>query len=199
MKVIISIYKAFLYLELKKQIYMVAIKDSQIHMVQELSEIEKLIFGTNGLKVFNVTKDKECCDYLGYNFQIGNQQIKFRKAKLTPKKIGQFVTLWKRNLIGQTVPFDMDDDFDFYIIMASNAHQAGFFLFPKEILARMGIVSAYEREGKRGFRIYPEWDVPVSSQGLRTKRWQAEYFIELNNEKKTIEKLQRIFTVKYFC
>jgi len=166
-------------------------------MVEEIVEIESLIFRTYGSRIVNVIKDKECIDYLGYNFQLGNQQVKFRKAKLTPKKIGQFVTLWKRNDDGQTVPFSVDNDFDFYIIMTTNAHQSGFFVFPKEILAGMGILSAYNREGKRGFRVYPEWDVPVSNQGLRTKKWQGEYFIEINNEKKTIEKLQKIFTLIY--
>ncbi|WP_367113644.1 MepB family protein [uncultured Sphingobacterium sp.] len=29
----------------------------------------------------------------GYNFNVGTLKIKYRKAKITPKKIGQFVTL----------------------------------------------------------------------------------------------------------
>ncbi len=161
-------------------------------MIQEISEIEKLIFEINGFTITNLAIDKECSEYFGYNFQLGNQHIKFRKAKLTPKKIGQFVTLWKRNLNGQTAPYGMDDDFDFHIIMAKNTHQSGFFVFPKEILARMGILTTHHREGKRGFRVYPKWDFPLSSQGVRTKKWQEEYFIDLNDEDKTMKKLQRI-------
>ena len=148
-------------------------------MIQEWSTLEKFIFDTNGGKLLNIEEDKECREYLGYNFQLGNQQVKFRKAKVTPKKIGQFVTLWKRNLVGQTVPFDIEDGFDSYIIMASDAHRTGFFVFPKAILVRMGILSSKDSAGKRGFRLYPRWDTPVNSQAMRTQKWQDEYFIDI--------------------
>lgn len=161
-------------------------------MVDDMVEIELLLFKTFGFRIVNVTQEKDCHEYLGHNFQLGNQHVKFRKAKLTPKKIGQFVTLWKRDLNGQTVPYGMDDDFDFHIIMTKNAHQSGCFIFPKEILARMGILTTYDREGKRGFRVYPEWDFPLSSQGMSSKKWQLEYFIDLNDEEKTRGKLKRI-------
>ena len=158
-------------------------------MIQELNTLEKLIFDANGGGLVNIKEDEECRDYAGYNFQIGSHHVKFRKAKVTPKKIGQFVTLWKRNLTGQTVPFDMEDEFNYYIIMASDAHRTGFFVFPKQILVSMGILSSLNSAGKRGFRIYPEWDNPVSSQALRTKKWQNEYFINLNKEQEAKEKL----------
>jgi hypothetical protein len=170
---------------------------SLINMLEEIKKIESLIFKASKFGIVNMTKDKECRDYFGCNFQLGSQHIKFRKAKLTPKKIGQFVTLWKRNYHGQTVPYDLDDDFNFHIILAEFAHQSGFFVFPKEILARMGILTSCDRDGKRGFRVYPEWDVPITSQGTKTKEWQQQYFIEINDEKNTIEKLQRILMPIY--
>jgi hypothetical protein len=163
-------------------------------MFEEINKIESPIFKTFGSRIVNVTEDKECPNYYGCTFQLGSQQIKFRKAKSTPKKIGQFVTLWKRGPNGRTVPYDLDDDFDFYIILSEYGHQCGFFVFPKEILARMGILTSDVRKGKRGFRLYPEWNVPVNNQSLRTKKWQKEYFIEIDNEEKTIEKLQKMFT-----
>ena len=166
-------------------------------MLEEIIKIESLIFRSYGFRIVNVTEDKECRDYYGFNFRLGSQHIKFRKAKLTPKKIGQFVTLWKRDLNGRTMPYDLDDEFDFHIILTEYAHQHGYFVFPKEILARMGILTSCLREGKRGFRVYPEWDVPINSQCLKTKEWQKEYFIEIHNEEKAIEKLQRIFTEIY--
>lgn len=166
-------------------------------MVEEIVKIESLLLQTYGFKIVNVTKDKECCDYFGCNFLVGSKRIEFRKAKQTPKKTGQFVTLWKRDVNGRTVPYNLDDAFDFHIILTEYAHHSGFFIFPKEILARMGILTSYFREGKRGFRVYPEWDLPISSQSIETKKWQKEYFIEMNNEEKTIEKLQKIFTSIY--
>jgi hypothetical protein len=161
-------------------------------MIEEMLEFESLLLKINGFKIVKVIKDLECPDYSGYNFELEKQRLKFRKAKVTPKKVGQFVTLWKRDLSGQTVPYGIDDGFDFHIIMIVNAPQIGFFVFPKEILASMGILSAYGREGKRGFRVYPEWDVPLSNQGLRTKGWMSEYFIDINDEEKAIERLRKI-------
>jgi hypothetical protein len=158
-------------------------------MIKELSTLEKFIFDTNGSHLVNIHEDKECREYLGYNFQLKSQPIKFRKAKITPKKIGRFVTLWKRNLIGQTIPFDIEDDFDFYIIMTSDAHLTGIFIFPKAVLATMGILSSSHGAGKRGFRLYPGWDIPVSSQALKTQKWQNEYFIDINKDQIVKEKL----------
>lgn len=166
-------------------------------MVEEIIKIEQLIFRTSKFRIVNLTQDNECREYFGFNFQLGSQQIKFRKAKLTPKKIGQFVTLWKRNLKGQTVPYNLDDGFEFYIILTEFAHKSGFFIFPKEVLARMGILTSSHGDGKRGFRVYPEWDVPNTRQGTRTKEWQGEYFIEINDEENTIEKLQSILMPIY--
>jgi hypothetical protein len=161
-------------------------------MVDEMQEFESLMLKINGFRISNVSKDKECLDYSGYNFRLGNHHIKFRKAKVTPKKVGQFVTLWKRDLNGQTVPYGIDDGFDFHIIMTANTHELGFFIFPKEILASMGILSTYDIGGKRGFRVYPEWDAPLSSQGLRTKGWMSEYFIDITDEDMAIKRLQKI-------
>ncbi len=166
-------------------------------MFEELIKIESLIFKTFGSEIVNAKEDKACPDYFGCSFQIGGKHVKFRKAKITPKKIGQFVTLWKRDPMGRTLPYDLDDDFDFYIILSERAPQCGFFVFPKKILARMGILTAEAREGKRGFRVYSDWDVPVNRQGLSTKKWQNEFFVELYEEEKTIEKLQKICSAAY--
>lgn len=166
-------------------------------MVEEIVKIESLTLRAYGFGITKATKDQECNAYFGCNFLLGSKHIKFRKAKLTPKKSGQFVTLWKRDAKGKTVPYELDDDFEFYIILTEYAHHSGFFVFPKEILASMGILTSCVRAGKRGFRVYPEWDVPTSSQGIKTKKWQTEYFIEINKEKKTEDKLQKIFLALY--
>jgi hypothetical protein len=125
-------------------------------MFEALNKIEELICKIYGSGIVNVTEDKECPDYFGCKFQLGSQHVKFRKSRVTPKKIGQFVTLWKRDRNGQPVPYDLGDDFDFYIILSEHTHQSGLFIFPKELLARMGILTSEVREGKRGFRIYPD-------------------------------------------
>lgn len=142
------------------------------------SPLEKLLPLFN-LPITNTQKDLECEEYLGYNFDLGTNKVKFRKAKITPKKIGQFVTLWRRNADGITEPFNVNNDFDFYIIYIEKDEQQGFFLFPKLVLGEKQILTKGTTEGKRGFRVYPNWDIPESKQAEKTKAWQVEFFVDL--------------------
>ncbi|HEX7754858.1 MAG TPA: MepB family protein [Niabella sp.] len=77
-------------------------------------------------------------------------EYKFREAKSTPKKNGQFVTLWKRNNNNQTAPFHVTDDLDFYMIAARKEHLSGFFLFPKLVLSEHQILTSGDQQRKRG-------------------------------------------------
>lgn len=147
-------------------------------MIPELSHIENNILKDIGLAITNIEKDKEADEYLGCNFQIQHLHIKFRKAKITPKKIGQFVTLWKRDTNSKTIPYDASDPFDFYIIATSKDHKCGFFLFPKIVLIKNKILTSTQG-GKRGFRLYPNWDVPTNKLALATQKQQIPYFIDI--------------------
>nr|WP_314492715.1 MepB family protein [uncultured Chryseobacterium sp.] len=61
-----------------------------------------------------IGQDPESTEYHGHHFQAGQLRFQFRKAKITPKKIGQFVTLWNRNPENnKTEPFTDEDPFDF--------------------------------------------------------------------------------------
>lgn len=146
---------------------------------EELKLIEDLIFKTNNQKIKALTKDLECEEYFGFNFQIDKLNIKFRKAKITPKKVGLFVTLWKRNIENKTEPFNENDNFDFYIITTKQQDNFGVFIFSKKILIEKQILSSQNKEGKRGFRVYPSWTKTENKQAEKTKNWQTKYFIEL--------------------
>lgn len=148
-------------------------------MNEALKPIANWLSNTKGLPVENIQEDAECAEYSGYNFEVGDLKIKFRNAKITPKKVGQFVTLWKRNPLGQTEPFNIKDDFCFYIIATQKDNKTGFFFFPKQALRELGILTSSHHEGKRGFRVYPIWDIPSNKQAERTKIWQNDYFIDL--------------------
>lgn len=120
-------------------------------MIKELQQLNDLFLKGLNLQLSEITPDLECEEYSGFNFKINQTKFKFRKSKLTPKKIGQFVTFWKRNLDGKTVPFDVYDDFDFYIISIEESDNSGFFMFPKIILEKENLISSGEKTGKRGF------------------------------------------------
>lgn len=151
-------------------------------LIEELKKIEDTLFKVTNHTINNVLKELECEDYQGYNFQLGSLKIKYRKAKITPKKVGLFVTLWKRNEHNETIPFHIDDQFDFYLIVCEQDHQFGFFLFPKQLLSDKKIVSSHFYEGKRGFRIYPDWCETENKQATKTKDWQKDYFINFSNQ-----------------
>lgn len=151
-------------------------------MIQELISIQNSVFSELNYTISNLYPDLECEEYLGYNFQLNHYHIKFRKSKITPKKIGQFVTLWKRNPDSkQTEPFSNSDPFDFFIIYAELDNRSGFFFFPKTTLAHQYILTLAQKEGKRGFRVYPDWDIPQNKQAEKTKNWQGKFFIDLSS------------------
>ena len=61
-------------------------------------------------------------------------------------------------------------------------NQLGQFVFPKSVLIAKGIISTTTKEGKRGFRVYPSWDVAKSKQAIKTQQWQLDYFWILNED-----------------
>lgn len=155
-------------------------------MIKELQLLNDLILKRLNLQLSEITPDLECEEYFGFNFKINETQIKFRKSKLTPKKIGQFLTFWKRDMDGKTVPFYINDDFDFYIISIEENENSGFFIFPKRVLEKENLISSENKTGKRGFRVYADWHFPNSKQAEKTKLWQTQYFIDYSDSEDSI-------------
>ncbi|NIJ43738.1 hypothetical protein FHR24_000177 [Wenyingzhuangia heitensis] len=144
-----------------------------------LCKIKLKVFDACGLKFDNFFEEKESKEYKASQFTLESRIIKYRTAKKTPKKIGQFVTFYKRNLRGVIEPFYEEDTVDFYFVSVENQEQLGFFMFPKSELIKRGIISTKLREGKRAFRVYSLWDLPTSKQAMATQKWQSNYFYEV--------------------
>ena len=147
-----------------------------------VSETKRQVFDKLGFELKNLCEEKESAAYSAYTFELDHRKIIFRNAKTTPKKIGQFVTLWKRNPNGITEPLALSDDFDFAIINAYFENHHGQFVFPKSVLLEQGIISDNQKQGKRGFRVYPIWDKATNSQASKTQQWQLQYFLEITPE-----------------
>lgn len=124
-----------------------------------------------------VSKSYDAC-----SFQLNGKRVIYRASKLTPKKTGQFVAIWKRNEQGITAPFDASDDFDFMVIAALSAERVGQFVFPKAVLIKQGVISLNHAGGKRGMRVYPFWDIVTSKQARKTQLWQGEWFLEVTHD-----------------
>lgn len=145
---------------------------------QKLEETSKLVFEKLALKIQNLNIEKESQDYFAAQFELNDLKIIFREAKITPTKIGQFVTLWKRINEKPIQPFSISDDFDFVIINTKTAFNFGQFVFPKSILEQKGYLQSHSKKGKLGFRVYPLWDKTENKQAQQTQKWQLDYFIE---------------------
>jgi hypothetical protein len=128
-------------------------------------------------------KETESAEYSACNFKLHGLKIKFRNARITPTKIGQFVTLWKRKGDGPIQPFDSSDPIDLFIVSVRSGKHLGQFIFPKSVLTYQGILSTKKKEGKRAMRVYPPWDITTSKQAQKTQQWQLEYFLEIPPKK----------------
>ena len=144
-----------------------------------LLETKKLFFKKCEFEVLNIEIEKESSDYCALRFEIDSQKILFRQAKITPTKIGQFVTLWKRNIEKNVIePFEVSDKIDLFVINVKTEIRFGQFVFPKSILIEKGIVTD-KKEGKLAIRVYPSWDVAENKQAIKTQKWQLDYFLEI--------------------
>lgn len=145
----------------------------------DLSKAYELLYQPCKLFISKLEKEAESHDYSAYIFTLNNHQIIFRTAKITPKKVGQFVTFWKRLKTEPIAPYDISDSFDFLIINVCMEQNSGQFIFPKKILQEKGVLSKNGLGGKRALRVYPPWDLVESTQAKKTQNWQLNYFVEI--------------------
>ncbi len=145
----------------------------------DLQLIQKHIFEANGLKCSDVSIETESVEYQACSFKVAGRSILYRKAKITPTKNGQFVTLWKRNSKGPIRPYEGSDKIDFVFVVVKSHSNFGLFIFPKEALIQHAIFSDHDMGGKRAIRVYPPWDKPASQQAEKTQQWQLDYFLDI--------------------
>ena len=166
---------------------------------ENLIETTELVFDICGFRLGNLKLEKESLAYSACQFELDGTSVLFRLAKITPTKIGQFVTFWKRSKKGTTAPYEVADAIDFFIINAKNKNEFGQFIFPQLVLAEKGIISTHLQEGKRGMRVYPPWDIPSSKQAQKTQQWQLPYFLEIPiNQPLDLEKAKNLYRLKAY-
>lgn len=136
----------------------------------------KLFYTPKNITIQNYQEEKEAVEYNGCSFTINDELIHFRTGKITPTKIGQFVSFWKRNAQDIIIPHDTEDQFKNLIVFVQNKTQTGVFIFPKEALIKYDFISTNHQGGKRGFRLYPAWDKTENTQAKKSQTWQLNYF-----------------------
>ncbi len=139
---------------------------------------------SKSLTLKNLVKGEESEEYGACQFEIScaesscvnHKRVLFRTGKITPTKIGLFVTLWKRIGNGPILPYDTEDPFDLFIVSVRTPEHFGQFVFPKTILYEKGILSKEGIGGKRAMRVYPPWDITDNPQAKKTQKWQIVHF-----------------------
>lgn len=155
---------------------------------------QKMVYQSAGLVCSNMAIEEESQEYGACRFTMNDLQIQFRVAKITPTKIGQFVTFWKRSASGPIAPFDMQNLVDLFVVsVRSKSGQFGQFVFPKSVLCQQGFVSKNDVGGKRAMRVYPPWDKPDSKQALTTQKWQLNYFVQIDASNLDVVRIRELF------
>jgi len=144
---------------------------------------QELLFTPAKLNVRDIVVEQEGQEYEACHFRLEDKTIQFRASKITPTKVGQFVTFWKRSKDGITMPHETSDQFDFLIVSATCKDKVGLFILSKKALRQHDIISKSGVGGKRGFRVYPAWDITNNPQAIKSQKWQLNYFMQLQTDR----------------
>ena len=167
------------------------------HAVIEL--INELIYHPNHLIMDLTREEPQNSGYAAGEFTLSSQAatrtIRFRVAKTTPTKIGQFVTFWEKDSSGINQPFQYDESPNLLVVTTfKDKNTFGQFVFPKNTLLKKGILKSDSIKGKMGVRVYPSWETPTSRTAIKTQEWQLKYFFEVNeNAYLPIEKIIALY------
>ncbi|MGV8830519.1 MAG: MepB family protein [Devosia sp.] len=140
-------------------------------------------------------QEAESSEYDAMRLRLNGAIVVYRTAKVTPTKIGQFVTIWKRpHPAGPIAPLDSSDGVALVIVRVSDGLQAGQFVFDRATLLRRGVMSKAGVGGKRAIRVYPPWSLPVAPQAILTQQWQLQHFLPLGGDH-AVAKARQLFAV----
>ena len=161
----------------------------------DLKAAQALLYDFISVRISNISERKESVEYGAGCYQINGRNAVIRSAKITPKKIGQFVAIWQRNEHGITVAYNSQDDLDLMIINCRNRDLFGQFIFPKAALVKHTIIIDDHKKGKNGMRVYPKWDKPLNAQAIKTQKWQLDYFLDLTSNNIDLERAKTLYSI----
>ncbi|WP_142311865.1 MepB family protein [Bacillus wiedmannii] len=160
-----------------------------------IQNLNNIIYKPNNLLIANLKEEKQNAEYAGYLFHLNHNSIRFRVSKITPNKIGQFVSFWEKDDNMQNQAFSYEAAPDLLVITCIDDNKLGQFIFPKEILLKEKILKTQSQKGKMAMRVYPIWDTPVSNQAKKSQMWQLQYFVDISDHNNLpIDKLLHLYS-----
>ncbi|MHA0858080.1 MepB family protein [Paenibacillus sp. CMAA1364] len=147
-----------------------------------LTYVNENFYKPSNLKIENIQEEIQNEKYGAGIFRINSKTVRFRVARITPKKKGQFIACWEKDSDNNNQAYSYENTTDLLVVntFGSN-HDVGQFIFPKEILLKHNILKTDTSKGKMALRVYPSWDTLSSKQAIATQSWQSPYFINLNH------------------
>ncbi|GGQ21231.1 MepB family protein [Streptomyces roseolilacinus] len=149
----------------------------------DLLAAKTLVYDPCGFTCSQPAPEPESAAYAAHAFTLDGLAVRFRAARTTPTKVGQFVTVWKRSPCGPIRPFDATDPVDLLVVSTRDHHHFGQFVFPMDALRHHGVASADGSGGKRAFRVYPPWVTTTNRQAGTAQAWQLDYFLHLPQDR----------------
>lgn len=160
-----------------------------------IRKLNNIIYKPNKLIITNLKEEKQNAEYAGCLFHLNHKSIRFRISKITPNKIGQFVSFWEKDDNMQNQAFSYDAAPGLLVITCIDDNKLGQFIFPKEILLKEKILKTQSQIGKMAMRVYPIWDTPESNQAKKSQMWQLQYFVDLSDHNNLpIDKLLHLYS-----
>ncbi|GAA0274914.1 hypothetical protein GCM10010302_10680 [Streptomyces polychromogenes] len=150
---------------------------------RDLLAAKALVYDPCGFTCSQPAPEAESAAYAAHAFTLDGLAIRFRAAKTTPTKVGQFVTVWKRSPGGPIQPFDAADPVDLVVVSTRDHQHFGQFVLPMDALCRHGVASTDGSGGKRAFRVYPPWVTTTNRQAGTAQAWQLDYFLHLPHDR----------------
>ncbi|MEQ7805617.1 mep operon protein MepB [Priestia megaterium] len=148
---------------------------------EALTYVNENFYKPNHFAIKAIREEAQNSDYGAGIFQLNSKSIRFRVAKTTSNKVGQFVSFWEKDAAHKNQAFSYGKATDLLVINTfTSTNRFGQFIFPKEVLLKRKILKTATTKGKMALRVYPIWDKPTSKQAMETQKWQLEYFVEPN-------------------
>ncbi|PFL03814.1 mep operon protein MepB [Priestia megaterium] len=149
---------------------------------EALTYVNENFYEPNHFVIKAIREETQNSAYGAGIFQLNSKSVRFRVAKTTPNKVGQFVSFWEKDAAHKNQAFSYVKATDLLVINTfTSTNRLGQFIFPKEVLLKQKILKTETTKGKMAIRVYPIWDKPTSTQAMETQKWQLEYFVEPNN------------------
>ncbi len=149
--------------------------------VANLATINRILFARSGVTCSTPVPEPTNLEYGALVHEVGGVRVRSRVGRVTPKKVGFFVAVWRRTEDGSTQPLASEDGIDLLTVSVGQGSDLGQFVMSRQALVDHGIVSQADRGGKRGFRVYPPWSAVDNAQARQTQTWQREFFLHLGD------------------